>query len=368
MRAFFRNSTVFLILAAGATAVGLLFYYELNFYASIPVISMDSYYLYYEAFLLALVPLTIPVYLRHLIDTDRNFVEMPYRKFLRISFGVLWIFDGVLQMQPGLITLFDELVLIPLLGSSPIVDSLTRYAINVWNINPPVFDLIASLIQVYLGALILIFRKGPVLVLSLILALIWSLLIWTFGEGFGGILSPSATMLTGSPGSALIYALASFILILSIRNSYSASIEKTVRVSMILLFGYFAIMQALPSNGFWGSLPVSLFLAPFGFLSSLITLTQTIAQYPLFWNGVFVVSMTAITVLWIAAPRIAAYVSLAWGIFIWYVYQGLGIFGIMSTDPNTGLPVVLVSAAYILFHRMETLPRQSSNKEGIQAA
>jgi len=118
-----RVNTIALI-SVGTIAVALLYYYQILGYASIPVIKLSSYFLYEEVFLLALVPIAIPAF-RFLKRHDSgDYSEPSPRKFLRKSFGILWIFDGILQMQLPFLTLFVQYNLIPLLGSVPIVTFL----------------------------------------------------------------------------------------------------------------------------------------------------------------------------------------------------------------------------------------------------
>ena len=343
-----------LLIAIGVLAVSLLFYYEIIGYASIRVIRLSSYFFYEEIFLLALVPIAIPA-IHRLRKRDHNgYIETVPRKFLRTSFGVLWIFDGFLQMQLPFITLFAQYNLIPLLGSEPLVTFLVSHALDVWNMNPPIFDVLASLFQVYIGAFFLIYSRGFKFKLVQVSAILWSLIIWVFGEGFGGILSTNATLLTGSPGSALFYAIASVLLLEYDRESSATRVVMVTRIAMIFTFFGFAISQSLPSNGFWTALPISFFPSPFAILNNLTFITLFFNQHASLWNGVYVFLMLVIGVLWLLLPRSAPYLTLFWGLFTWYIYQGLGIFGMTSsTDPNTGLPLILISWTILLIMRSD---------------
>lgn len=343
-----------LLITIGALAVALLYYYEIIGYASIRVIRLSSYFLYEEIFLLALVPIAIPAIHRLRKREHDGYLETVPRKFLRTSFGILWIFDGILQMQLPFITLFAQYNLIPLLGSEPLVTFLVGHALDVWNLNPPIFDVLASLFQVYTGAFFLIYSRGSKYKLVQITAILWSLTIWIFGEGFGGILSPSATLLTGSPGSALFYAIASVLLLAYEQESSTTRVVMVTRIAMIITFFGFAISQAVPSNGFWTALPISFFPSPFAILNNLTFITLLLSQHAFLWNGIYVSLMVVIGVLWLLKPKNAPYLTLLWGFFTWYIYQGLGIFGMTSsTDPNTGLPLILISWTILLIMRSD---------------
>ncbi len=349
MQTLLKRVIPFALIVIGALAVGLLYYYEIRGYASIRVIRLSSYFFYEWIFLLALVPLIAPVFSFIRRRETSDYLEPRPRKILRKSFGMLWIFDGVLQMQLPFLTLFVQYNLIPLLGSEPLVTFLTGHAIDLWNLNPPIIDVLASLVQVYLGAFFLMYERGTVFRFTQLSALSWSLIIWAFGEGFGGILSPGATLLTGAPGSALFYAIASFILILYEDVQSTSRVVAVTKISMISTFIGFAISQAIPSNGFWKSLPVSFFPSPFAILNNLTFITLFINQHAAIWNGFYVLVMLSIGLMWLLRPRIASYLTMIWGFFTWYVYQGLGIFGMTSsTDPNTGLPLILISLMFLL--------------------
>lgn len=359
MHISFRRVIPGVFISVGALAVALLYYYEILGYASIPVIRLSSYFLYEGIFLLALVPIAIPIFHFLRTRTMEDYLELAPRKFLRKSFGILWIFDGILQMQLPFLTLFVQYNLIPLLGTEPIVTFLTGHVIDIWSLNPPLMDVVASLIQVYLGTFFLLYRRGPTFRFVQVSALSWSLIIWMFGEGFGGILSSNATLLTGSPGSALFYAIASLLLLLYEKDSSIARVVTVTRIVMISTFLGFAISQALPSNGFWTSLPVSFFPSPFAILNNLTFITLFINQHSAVWNGAYVLGMFAIGIFWIIGPRFASYLTVVWGFFTWYVYQGLGIFGMTSsTDPNTGLPLILISLMFILVARQNNLTQK----------
>jgi hypothetical protein len=48
--------------------------------------------------------------------------------------------------------------------------------------------------------------------LGLALSVMWGLAVWCFGQGLGGLLTGTASPLTGAPGAAVIYLLVSLIL------------------------------------------------------------------------------------------------------------------------------------------------------------
>jgi len=47
----------------------------------------------------------------------------------------------------------------------------------------------------------------PTVRLALAVSIAWSIGVWWFGEGLGGVLSGTASPLNGAPGAVIIYAL-----------------------------------------------------------------------------------------------------------------------------------------------------------------
>ena len=54
----------------------------------------------------------------------------------------------------------------------------------------------------------------------------WGLVVWVFGEAFGGVLAPGLTVLFGAPGAALFYCLAGALVALPERSWRSAALGR----------------------------------------------------------------------------------------------------------------------------------------------
>jgi hypothetical protein len=70
-------------------------------------------------------------------------------------------------------------------------------------------NVIFATIQLLLG-LAIAFR--PTVRIGLAVSILWSLGVWWFGEGLGGVLSGAASPLNGAPGAVIIYALLAVLL------------------------------------------------------------------------------------------------------------------------------------------------------------
>ena len=56
----------------------------------------------------------------------------------------------------------------------------------------------------------------------------WGLVVWAFGESFGGIFAPGLTWLFGAPGAVLIYCVAGALIALPDRMWYSPRLGRAV--------------------------------------------------------------------------------------------------------------------------------------------
>src|SRR6266702_2358036 len=63
--------------------------------------------------------------------------ETRARKFLRIGFGVLWIFDGLLQAQPRMAGGLSSQVIEPIASASPgWVQNVVNFGGTIWTYHP----------------------------------------------------------------------------------------------------------------------------------------------------------------------------------------------------------------------------------------
>lgn len=118
---------------------------------------------------------------------------------------MLWLLDGVLQLQPAMFTgRFAREVILPAADGQPgFVAWPIHQAAHMILWAPGPINAIAALVQIGIG-IGLMFRAWvrPAILLSLL----WSLNVWILGEGIGGLGGGKAMLLTGAPGAVLLYA------------------------------------------------------------------------------------------------------------------------------------------------------------------
>src|ERR1700761_2603214 len=186
------------------------------------------------------------------------------RLVLRVGFGLIWVFDGLLQAQGQMPGGLADQVIQPAASSSPgWVQHLVNYGVTLGD--APHFEAPAASvwIQVGIGLWMLLAVRGWSARLAGLSGVAWGLVVWAFGEAFGGIFAPGLTVLFGAPGAVLLYVVAGALLALPERA------WETARLGRLLLGGVGVFSLAMPllrggrGRGFWrgrgggqpGSLP-----------------------------------------------------------------------------------------------------------------
>ena len=126
--------------------------------------------------------------------------EPAWRQVLRIGFGLLWIFDGSsgpAQMAIGL----PSQVLEPVAASSPRwVQHLVNWAGTSWSYHPMQAGAAAVWIQMGIGIWLLVAAHGTWSRLAGLVSVGWGLVVWVFGESFGGDLRARPDVAVRRPG------------------------------------------------------------------------------------------------------------------------------------------------------------------------
>ena len=145
--------------------------------------------------------------------------EPSWRRLLRIGFGLIWVFDGILQAQPKMAVGLPSQVIQPTAASSPAwVQHVVNWAGTNWSYHPMQAGASAVWIQVGIGLWMLVAARGSLSRLAGLASVGWGLVVWVFGESFGGIFAPGLTWLFGAPGAALIYVAAGVLIALPERS------------------------------------------------------------------------------------------------------------------------------------------------------
>ena len=287
--------------------------------------------------------------------------EPSWRQLLRIGFGLLWVFDGILQAQPKMAIGLPSQVIEPAAASSPHwVQVVVNWAGTTWSYHPMQAGASAVWIQVGIGIWMLASAHGPASRLAGLASAGWGLVVWVFGESFGGIFAPGLTWLFGAPGAVLIYMVAGGLIALPERAWRSPRLGRAVLAGLGLFLAGMAVLQAWPGRGFWQGLS-------HGQQGTLAGMTSSMAQTPqpgflASWVGAFttfdeahgfavnlftVVALAAIGVAFLTGqrrlvrPAVIAFTVLC--LADWVLIEDFGFFGGLGTDPNSMLPFALLA-------------------------
>jgi cytochrome oxidase Cu insertion factor (SCO1/SenC/PrrC family) len=278
------------------------------------------------------------------------------RRVVRIGFGCLWIFDGLLQLQSSMPLGLPSGVIQPAASTSPTwVQHVVNSGVTIWS-NHPVEAAAATVwIQLGLGIWLLVAPRGRWSRLGGLASVGWSLLVWVFGEAFGGLFAPGLTWLFGAPGAVLFYCVAGVLVALPERAFGSARLGRTIlTVGGLFLIGM-AVLQAWPGRGYWqgrgGTLTamvqqMSKTPQP-GFLSSWVaSFGSFVAAHGWGVNLFVVIALAGIGGLLVSGrPKPILFGLVALGVLSltdWVLVEDLGFFGGVGTDPNSMLPMTLL--------------------------
>ncbi len=288
------------------------------------------------------------------------------RWLLRVGFGVLWIFDGILQAQPKMAAGLPSLVIEPTAASSPTwVQHLVNWGGTIWSYHPIQAGAASVWIQVGIGAWLIVSGRGRWSRLAGAVSVGWGLIVWVFGESFGGIFAPGLSWLTGAPGAVLLYAVAGALIALPESTWRSPRIGRLLLAGLGIFFIGMAVLQAWPGRGFWqgtvrgqpGSMTAMVqsmvSTSQPHFLSALLSsFGSFVAGHGFAVNLAVVIVLAALGAIFLTArPRLVRYAVWFGVVFCladWVLFQDLGFLGGTGTDPNSMIPMVLLlSAGYL---------------------
>jgi cytochrome oxidase Cu insertion factor (SCO1/SenC/PrrC family) len=287
--------------------------------------------------------------------------EPAWRQLLRIGFGIIWIFDGILQAQPKMAVGLPSQVIEPTAASSPHwVQSVVNWAGTNWSYHPMQAGAAAVWIQVGVGVWLLAASRGTWSRLGGLVSVGWGLVVWVFGESFGGIFAPGLTWLFGAPGAVLIYCVAGALIALPERMWYSPRLGRAILAGLGLFLVGMAVLQAWPGRGFWqgvshgqpGTLAgMTASMAPTPqphFLSAWINAFTGFDEAHGFAVNLFTVVVLAVIggifltgQRRLVRPAVIAFTVLC--VADWVLIEDFGFFGGLGTDPNSMIPFALLA-------------------------
>ena len=282
------------------------------------------------------------------------------QRSFQLVLATVWLLDAALQLQPFMFTRGSNGFSGMLNGfgagnPSWIAHTITWNASNVYH-QPILTNTVFAGIQ-FLIAFGIIYQRTikPAMALSIV----WALGVWWFGEGLGGIFLGGATPFGGGPGGVLFYAILAVLLWPSGGSDLPFVAARTVGVTVakaiwVVVWGILAVLSLVGSGRSpqaLHDLVAGLNSGQPGWLAHIDRSSESLFLH----HGTTMAILLAIVCVVVAAgvfmpPKVAqATVALAIVVFalIWIAVQNFG--GILAggaTDPNSGLPVIILTLLY----------------------
>jgi hypothetical protein len=290
--------------------------------------------------------------------------------------ATVWLFDAVLQIQPFMFTRGADGFSGMLNGTADgnpgwIAHTITWNGSIVYH-QPVLTNTIFAGIQFLIGFGI-VYRKT--LKPALAVSIAWSLGVWWFGEGLGGLFSGAATPFGGGPGGVLFYAVLAVLLWPNEGDDRPFVAARAVGVRaaqaiwavLWLLLALLCVVGSGRSPQALHDLVDDLNSGEPGWLAHIGKATESLFMH----DGTTMAILLAIVCVAVAAgvflpPTVTKLmVALAIVVFglIWIAAQEFG--GILvggATDPN-GAPLVMLIA--VLYWPLDAVRQPNSNRQNL---
>jgi len=280
------------------------------------------------------------------------------RRALQLSLAGIWLLDGVLQYQPSLYTKsFSRMLAGAAAGNPAAIARPIAWQAGLLEHHLALLNTIFATIQLLLGLGI---ATRPAVRLALAASVAWSIAVWWFGEGLGGVLSGAASPLNGAPGAVILYALLAVLLWPAERGapaSFPAAravgghVARALWLVLWLSLAYFAVTPANRAPQAVSGLIGAMADGEPGWLAALARdAASLVTGADLAASVVLAVALAMIAIgIYLPAPMARATLVLAIvvALVIWVFGEALGaILTGGATDPNSGPLLVLLALAY----------------------
>jgi hypothetical protein len=283
---------------------------------------------------------------------------MDARRALQLGLAGIWLLDGILQYQSFMYTgAFGQMLAGTADGNPAVIARPITWQAGLVEHHLVVLNTIFATIQLLIGLGIAI---RPTVRLALAASIAWSLGVWWFGEGMGGVLSGSASPLNGAPGAVIIYALLAVLLWPADRETLApfpaaravgAHAAQALWLVLWLSLAYFALTPANRAPGAVSGMIGGMADGQPGWLGSLIRgAASLVTGDDLAVSIVLAVALVVIAAkvyLPIPAAKGTLLLAIVVALVIWVFAEAFGmILAGGATDPNSGPPLVLLALAY----------------------
>jgi hypothetical protein len=284
---------------------------------------------------------------------------MDARRVLQLILAATWLLDGLLQYQSSMYgPMFGEMIGDSATGNPGVIASPVSWNAALVGQHLVLLNTVFATIQLLLGLGI---AYRPTVRVALAASIAWSLGVWWFGEGLGGVLSGGASPVNGAPGAVILYALLAVLLWPAGRPGVTAPFvaaravgAPVARLLWLVLWGSLAYFALTPANRAPQALH-DMIVSMTGGEPGWVTALENHAAAVLDHQGLTASIVLAATLIVIAAgvflppplARSALIVALVAAAFIWVVGEAFGqILTGGATDPNSAPLLALLALAY----------------------
>jgi hypothetical protein len=281
------------------------------------------------------------------------------RRVLQLILAAIWLLDGLLQYQSSMYgTMFGQMIGGTATGNPGVIAGPINWNAALVAHHLVLLNTVFATIQLLLGLGI---AYRPTVRVALAASIPWSLGVWWFGEGLGGVLSGGANPVNGAPGAVILYALLAVLLWPADRAGAAAPFAAaravgapTARLLWLVLWGSLAYFALTPANrapqalhdmivGMTGGEP--------GWLTGLENHAAAVLDHRgLAASVVLAVALAVIAAgVFLPPPQARRALILAFVVaaFIWVFGEAFGqILTGGGTDPNSAPLLALLALAY----------------------
>jgi hypothetical protein len=278
--------------------------------------------------------------------------------------GALWLVDGGLQLQPFMLGPgFARQIVAPTAAGQPdLVAVPVHWAAGVIAAHPVVWDVPFAVAQLLIGLGLLVPRTAK---LALAASVPWSLGVWFFGEGLSGLASGHASLLSGAPGSVLLYGLLG-LAAWPQRDRLDGAPAQWLPLAWAAIWIGGAVFQALPGQNTGAALAGVIADAAAGEPYVLRRIDASAGSWiahhgtPVVVALVVAEALIGLGALHRRSLAAAAAAGVVLAAAIWVLGQDLGqLYTGRATDPNTAPLLALTAAAMLAGGSTAGGPRQA---------
>ncbi len=279
------------------------------------------------------------------------------RRRLQLALAAIWLLDGVLQFQAFMFSRsFPQMLAAAADGNPAVLAGPISWSARLVEQHVAVANASFASIQL---ALALGIAWRPATRVALAASVAWALAVWWLGEGFGLLLTGTASPVNGAPGAVLIYALLAVLLWPARRDRAAGFVAgraigaRAARLTWLVLWGALgclAVQQAVQAPQAMSRDVAGLAAGEPGWLARADSfLASLLSQHGLAACVILAASLALIAVsvyLPARAARASLVLAVAVAAAIGIAEAFGGILAGSGTDPNSGPLLALLALAY----------------------